>query len=343
MTRRLIGAMLIAATALTPMAAQAQDGGFGGRVMREARQSGPSGEAPRSRPDRAAPAPRAQRQPDTQASPASQPQRQQWQGRNDGGQQSVRTDGGGNRWQGRQAQRDAGQAGAQQQQSWRNSGNTGNRWQGQSQRNTDGAGTPNWRDRGTTTANRPTPGQTGNGRVQGDQNSRYDNRNNGGFGQQVLRDARRADQGRYDRNDGRYDNGRNNSGRYDNRRYDDSRYGNRYSNNRYNNGRNDDRRWSTGWRNDRRYDWQSYRTRNVNVYRAGRYYSPYNNWSYRRLSIGFSLWPLFYSNQYWINDPWQYRLPEVYGPYRWVRYYDDALLVDVYSGEVVDVIYDFFW
>ena len=33
----------------------------------------------------------------------------------------------------------------------------------------------------------------------------------------------------------------------------------------------------------------------------------------------------------------------LYGPYRWVRYYDDVLLVDVYSGEVVDVIYDFFW
>ena len=32
-----------------------------------------------------------------------------------------------------------------------------------------------------------------------------------------------------------------------------------------------------------------------------------------------------------------------HGPYRWVRYYDDVLLVDIYSGEVVDVIYDFFW
>jgi hypothetical protein len=28
---------------------------------------------------------------------------------------------------------------------------------------------------------------------------------------------------------------------------------------------------------------------------------------------------------------------------RWVRYYDDVLLVDVYTGEVVDVIHDFFW
>ena len=79
------------------------------------------------------------------------------------------------------------------------------------------------------------------------------------------------------------------------------------------------------------------------MFRLGAYYSPYRNYSYRRLSIGFFLDSLFYSNRYWINDPWRYRLPEVYGPYRWVRYYDDALLVDVYSGEVVDVIHDFFW
>jgi len=26
-----------------------------------------------------------------------------------------------------------------------------------------------------------------------------------------------------------------------------------------------------------------------------------------------------------------------------VRYYDDVVLVDTYTGEVVDVIYDFFW
>ena len=49
------------------------------------------------------------------------------------------------------------------------------------------------------------------------------------------------------------------------------------------------------------------------------------------------------SDRYWIQDPWQYRLPQVYGPYRWVRYYDDVLLVDIYSGEVVDVIHNFFW
>ena len=38
-----------------------------------------------------------------------------------------------------------------------------------------------------------------------------------------------------------------------------------------------------------------------------------------------------------------YRLPPAWGPYRWVRYWDDALLVDTRTGMVVDVIYSFFW
>lgn len=102
-------------------------------------------------------------------------------------------------------------------------------------------------------------------------------------------------------------------------------------------------RWDNNWRRDNRYDWSSYRNHNRDAFRWGSYYSPYRNYSYQRLSIGFFLDSMFYSSNYWINDPWQYRLPDAYGPYRWVRYYDDALLVDIYSGEVVDVIHDFFW
>ena len=83
--------------------------------------------------------------------------------------------------------------------------------------------------------------------------------------------------------------------------------------------------------------------RNRSSFSIGIYYAPYRNYSYRRFGIGSRLNSLFFGQRYWINDPWQYRLPEVYGPYRWVRYYDDVLLADVYSGEVVDVIYDFFW
>ena len=101
--------------------------------------------------------------------------------------------------------------------------------------------------------------------------------------------------------------------------------------------------WNRDWRRDNRYDWRGWRSSNRDVFRLGTYYAPYRNYSYRRLSSGFYLDTLFFGSRYWINDPWQYRLPPAYGPYRWVRYYDDALLVDTYSGEVVDVIYDFFW
>ena len=114
--------------------------------------------------------------------------------------------------------------------------------------------------------------------------------------------------------------------------------------NRYTSGSKDHRRWDrNNWRRDTRYNWSGYRNQHRNLFSAGRYYSPYNNYSYSRLSIGFFLNSGFYGQNYWINDPYQYRLPEIYGPYRWVRYYDDVLLVDIYSGEVVDVIHNFFW
>ena len=101
-------------------------------------------------------------------------------------------------------------------------------------------------------------------------------------------------------------------------------------------------RWSGDWRRDRRYDWRNHRDRYGWRYRLGRYYDPFGS-HYRRFSIGFSLYPSYYSSRYWLSDPWSYRLPPAYGPYRWVRYYDDALLVNIYNGRVVDVIHDFFW
>ena len=151
---------------------------------------------------------------------------------------------------------------------------------------------------------------------------------------------------RYEGQQGRQVQARNDDRRSaDNRYGNNSRYGhdNRYGNNNNRYG-NNDRRWDNrGWRNDNRYDWYRYRASNRSLFSLGRYYSPYRGYNYRRLSIGFTLGSLFYSNRYWINDPYQYRLPEVYGPYRWIRYYNDALLVDIYSGEVVDEINNFFW
>ena len=108
---------------------------------------------------------------------------------------------------------------------------------------------------------------------------------------------------------------------------------------------NDNRgnRWNQGWRNDRRYDWRGHRDRYRNYYSPGRYYSPYRGHSYRRYGIGINIGSAFFGSRYWINDPSYYRLPPAYGPYRWVRYYDDVLLVDLRSGRVVDAIHDFFW
>jgi Ni/Co efflux regulator RcnB len=101
--------------------------------------------------------------------------------------------------------------------------------------------------------------------------------------------------------------------------------------------------WSTShWRNDHRYDWQNHRHHHRSLFHLGIYYDPFG-WNYRPYQIGWRLWPNYYSSNYWINDPWQYRLPYAPPGYRWIRYYDDALLIDTWNGEVVDVIYNFFW
>ena len=112
--------------------------------------------------------------------------------------------------------------------------------------------------------------------------------------------------------------------------------------------RNDGRRWTDNhnwnrnWRTDNRYDWRRYRDRNRSRFHFGFYNDPFG-WGYQQFSIGWRLWPSYYSSNYWINDPWQYRLPYAPPGTQWVRYYNDALLVDMYSGQVVDVIYSFFW
>lgn len=103
------------------------------------------------------------------------------------------------------------------------------------------------------------------------------------------------------------------------------------------------REWNRDWRRDQRYDWRRYRDYNRYVYRAPTYYAPYRGYRYNRFSIGTILDRLFWGRNYWINNPYQYRLPQAPYGYVWVRYYGDVLLVDTYSGRVVDVIHDFFW
>ncbi len=100
--------------------------------------------------------------------------------------------------------------------------------------------------------------------------------------------------------------------------------------------------WNRNWRNSGRYDWRDYRNRHRSTFHVGFYIDPFG-WGYHRYNIGWRLWPSYYSSNYWLDDPAMYALPYAPWPYRWVRYYNDAMLVNVFTGQVVDVMYDFFW
>lgn len=97
--------------------------------------------------------------------------------------------------------------------------------------------------------------------------------------------------------------------------------------------RDRDRQWG-------RNDWQSYRNQNRALYSRGNWRAPfrYNNWR-----AGSRIAPVYYGQRYWINDPWRYRLPPARSNARWVRHYNDAILVDHRRGIVVDVIRNFYW
>jgi hypothetical protein len=162
-------------------------------------------------------------------------------------------------------------------------------------------------------------------------------------------DRNRWDGNRRDGNRDRYDNdSRDRDGRRYAYRTPNGRDGRNWDDNWQNRSwfDNDSRfdRWNNDWRRDRRYDWRSFRSQNRDFYRLPRYSHPYGyNFGYRRFSVGVFLDDLFFSERYWINDPYEYRLPPAYGPYRWVRYYDDVMLVDLRNGRVVDVIYGLFF
>ncbi|WP_156425009.1 RcnB family protein [Novosphingobium fuchskuhlense] len=225
-----------------------------------------------------------------------------------------------------------------------------------------GTSTPAWQDRnpggrpndgrpndGRPNTGRPNDGRPADGRGQSwnqDNQGRWYHAENGTWrqdrGGQWYRDTNRG-----------ANSWRDNNGNRD-RNWDRSWQQNRGNGWGYNNGwrgndrgwgyNNDGRAWDRdGWRHDNRYDWQRWRSRNRTTFSLGLYYAPWQDYSYSRFGIGVIIGAPFYDQRYWIADPYAYRLPPAWGPYRWVRYYDDALLVDIYTGEVVDAIYDIFW
>ena len=85
----------------------------------------------------------------------------------------------------------------------------------------------------------------------------------------------------------------------------------------------------------------SYRGEDHSRFRVPPYRYPYN-WGYRSWRVGERLPYLFLSDSYYI-DFGPYGLPRPPYGYRWVRFGPDVLLVNVYTGEIVDVVYDIFY
>ncbi len=86
----------------------------------------------------------------------------------------------------------------------------------------------------------------------------------------------------------------------------------------------------------------SYRGRTFGRFNAGPFRYP-GGWGYRRWGVGAYLPALFLTDAYFLGDWGGYDLGPPPPGCRWVRYGPDALLVNVYTGEVVDVAYGVFW
>ena len=91
------------------------------------------------------------------------------------------------------------------------------------------------------------------------------------------------------------------------------------------------------WGND---DWRGWRDRNRGTYARGQWRAPFRYYGFRS---GVRIAPHYYGSRYYISDPWRYRLPPAGYGQRWVRHYDDVLLVDTRRGYVVRGIRHFFW
>ena len=102
----------------------------------------------------------------------------------------------------------------------------------------------------------------------------------------------------------------------------------------------DERRDVREARREVREDWRDYRRSHRNVYRGGNWRAPFR---YTAWNSGAQLRPVYYSSRYYIADPYRYRLPRPGANLRWVRHYNDVLLVNVRTGRVVQVHRGFFW
>lgn len=210
-----------------------------------------------------------------------------------------------------------------------------------------------WRDRGAQrgeargerSGNHDGRGQRdGRGERQGDQDNRYDANRYGDDGNRY--EANRYDDGNSERSgqgyrgDGRRDGGRGDRNRWDGR---GERYGQHDGWNRDRWDRNDGNRYGhhDGWNRDQwrrgwRHGWNGHRWHSPTRYTYPRGYGR------RAWSVGLILPSVYYGSNYYIDwQPYGLSAPP-YGA-RWIRVDDDLLLVYLSTGEVLDVLSDFFY
>jgi len=70
-----------------------------------------------------------------------------------------------------------------------------------------------------------------------------------------------------------------------------------------------------------------------------------NHWkapfAYRNWDRGARINPRYYQSRYAVAQ--HYRMPRVKRHMRWIRHYDDALLINIRTGRVIDVHHNYFW
>lgn len=86
-------------------------------------------------------------------------------------------------------------------------------------------------------------------------------------------------------------------------------------------------------------DWRGWRDRNAAIYARGNWRAPFR---YQVFRPGVRIAPAYFGPRFWVVDPWRYHLPPARPGTRWVRHYDDVLLIDPRRGIVLDVIRGFY-
>lgn len=148
----------------------------------------------------------------------------------------------------------------------------------------------------------------------------------------ARRDGDRRDDAQRDR-DRRDRDGRDWDRRDDSRRDWDRRDGSRRDWDRRDDRRGDHRRWERD-RYPRVY---------ASPYRYRYAWRPPSGFYLRSWSYGEFFPRAWFGPNWWIVDPWRYDLPLPPPGYEWVRSGSDALLIDEFSGRIVQVVRDVFW